>query len=97
VIGTLDAPDYALFVSHNHPDGQVHFNIYSSQRGGQAWGMFTTDTEHPNVVGPDYDEGIPGTPVSASKVSRVGRQGSWDTVLLARLRFKPDVPEPTSL
>ena len=23
VIGTLDAPDYALFVSHKHPDGQV--------------------------------------------------------------------------
>ena len=23
VIGALDAPDYASFVSHNHPDGQV--------------------------------------------------------------------------
>lgn len=23
VIGTLDAADYALFVSHHHPDGQV--------------------------------------------------------------------------
>lgn len=23
VIGTLSAPDYALFVSHNHPDGKV--------------------------------------------------------------------------
>ena len=23
VIGTLDTPDYALFVSHTHPDGQV--------------------------------------------------------------------------
>ena len=23
VIGTLDAPDYALFVNHNNPDGQV--------------------------------------------------------------------------
>lgn len=23
VIGTLSAPDYALFVSHKHPDGQV--------------------------------------------------------------------------
>lgn len=26
VIGTLSAPDYALFVSHNHPDGQVREN-----------------------------------------------------------------------
>jgi len=23
VVGTLSAPDYALFVSHNHPGGQV--------------------------------------------------------------------------
>lgn len=23
VIGTLDTPDYGLFVSHHHPDGQV--------------------------------------------------------------------------
>lgn len=23
VIGTLEAPDYGLFVSHNNPDGQV--------------------------------------------------------------------------
>lgn len=23
VVGTLSAPDYALFVSHNHPDSQV--------------------------------------------------------------------------
>jgi len=26
VIGTLSAPDYALFVSHKHPDGQVRKN-----------------------------------------------------------------------
>jgi hypothetical protein len=29
VIGTLSAPDYALFVSHKHPDGQV-FHLYLS-------------------------------------------------------------------
>ncbi|KAF8211722.1 hypothetical protein K438DRAFT_1807801 [Mycena galopus ATCC 62051] len=94
VIGTLDAPDYALFVSHNHPDGQAHFNVYSSPRSNQPWGTFTTDAE-PEQGGPSYHEPIPGAPLSASKVSLTG--GSWDTLLVARLRFKPDVPEPTSL
>ncbi|KAJ7276508.1 hypothetical protein B0H12DRAFT_1227628 [Mycena haematopus] len=94
VIGTLDAPDYALFVSHNHPDGQVHFNIYSSPKTNQPWGTFTTDAE-PEQGGPSYHEPISGNAHSASKVSLTG--GSWDTVLVARLRFKPDVLEPTSL
>ncbi|KAJ6577758.1 hypothetical protein B0H19DRAFT_568412 [Mycena capillaripes] len=94
VIGTLDAPDYALFVSHNHPDGQAHFNVYSSPKGGNPWGTFTTDTES-EQGGPSYHEPIHGNPLSASKVSRTG--GPWDTVLIARLRFKPDVLEPTSL
>ncbi|KAJ7141695.1 hypothetical protein C8R43DRAFT_586859 [Mycena crocata] len=94
VIGTLDAPDYALFVSHNHPDGQAHFNVFSSAKGGQPWGTFTTDAEAAQG-GPSYHEEIHGMPVSASKVSHSG--GAWDTVLVARLRFKPDVLEPTSL
>ncbi|KAJ6461227.1 hypothetical protein C8R47DRAFT_993608 [Mycena vitilis] len=94
VIGTLDAPDYALFVSHNHPDGQAHFNVFSSPKSSQPWGTFTTDTEM-EQGGPSYHEPIPGNPLSASKVSRTG--GPWDTVLVARLRFKPDVLDPTSL
>ena len=38
--------------------------------------------------------------VTASNVSFVpvkNSSESWDSVLLARLRFKPDLPEPTSL
>ncbi|KAL0952988.1 hypothetical protein HGRIS_007199 [Hohenbuehelia grisea] len=94
-IGTLSAPDYALFVSHSHPDGQAHFNIYSSQREGQPWGTFTTDTEvSPGLAGPSYHEEL-GDIQCASKVSVSG--GAWDTVLIAKLRFKPDVLEPTSL
>ncbi|KAJ7731571.1 hypothetical protein DFH07DRAFT_755579 [Mycena maculata] len=94
VIGTLDAPDHALFVSHNHPDGQVHFNVFSAPKSGQPWGAFTTDAE-PEQGGPSYHEPIHGNPLSASKVSTTG--GAWNTVLVARLRFKPDVLEPTSL
>ncbi|KAK1225756.1 hypothetical protein PQX77_011299 [Marasmius sp. AFHP31] len=97
VIGTLDAPDYGLFVSHSHPDGQVHFNVYTSTRSKQAWGSFTTDTAVPaEVGGPNYDEPVSAKQVNNSKVSNVPGS-SWETVLIARLRFKPDVLEPTSL
>ncbi|ESK86494.1 hypothetical protein Moror_9860 [Moniliophthora roreri MCA 2997] len=96
VIGTLDAPDHALFVSHNHPDGQAHFNVYTSNKSKQPWGTFTTDTEVPlEMGGPVYHEEVKSQSLSASKVSNNG--DPWNTVLVARLRFKPDVLEPTSL
>ncbi|KAG7443780.1 uncharacterized protein BT62DRAFT_995815 [Guyanagaster necrorhizus] len=92
VIGTLTTPDYALFVSHRHPDGQAYFNVLPP-RNGQPWGVIKTDNEVPSELGPSYHEDLPF--VSASKVSR---NGSRDvTILIARLRFKPDVLEPTSL
>ncbi|KAI0049057.1 hypothetical protein FA95DRAFT_1538888 [Auriscalpium vulgare] len=101
VIGTLDAPDYATFVSHSHPDGQVNFNIYNATKVGQTWGQFSfTAAAQPSASvlgGPIYHEEMVGNTVSADKVSRVKASGPWDTVLLARLRFKPDATEPTSL
>ncbi|KAF7965529.1 hypothetical protein HWV62_43062, partial [Athelia sp. TMB] len=98
IIGTLEAENFALFVSHQHPDGQVHFNVFSNPRNGQNWGVFTADTELPaDLAGPSYPEEIPGTSMSANKVSLVGRGDRWSTVLVARLRFKPDATEPTSL
>ena len=36
VIGTLSAPDHALFVSHNHPDGQVCENPGSANEDTQT-------------------------------------------------------------
>ncbi|KAF7376375.1 Protein kinase domain-containing protein [Mycena sanguinolenta] len=96
VIGTLSAPDYALFVSHKHPDGQAHFNVFSSTKSGQPWGTFTTDTGS-ELSGPNYHEPSVSSPLSASKVSTNSTNNVWDTVLIARLRFKPDVLEPTSL
>ncbi|KAK2463882.1 hypothetical protein APHAL10511_004054 [Amanita phalloides] len=96
VIGALNTPDYALFVSHKHPDGQVHFNVYAAPRNGQPWGAFTTDTQvSPKIGGPVYHEALSVTPSSASRVSAAGE--GWNSVILARLRFKPDIPEPTSL
>ncbi|KAJ6625893.1 hypothetical protein B0H10DRAFT_1942375 [Mycena sp. CBHHK59/15] len=96
VIGTLSAPDYALFVSHKHPDGQAHFNVFSSTKSNQPWGTFTTDIGS-ELAGPYYHEPVVSNPLSASKVSSNGTGNIWDTVLIARLRFKPDVLEPTSL
>ncbi|KAJ6500147.1 hypothetical protein C8R47DRAFT_284025 [Mycena vitilis] len=96
VIGTLSAPDYALFVSHKHPDGQAHFNVFSSTKSGHPWGTFTTDTGS-ELAGPCYHEPVISNPLSASKVSSNSTSNIWDTVLVARLRFKPDVLEPTSL
>jgi len=58
--------------------------------------MFTIDNAATFTSGPYYDpEELEEVPrLSASKVSFHG--GPWDTVLLARLRFKPDVLVPTS-
>lgn len=115
VIGTLEAQDYALFVSHDHPDGQVDFNVFAAARTGQAWGEFTfsTDLSSSYIGGPSYDEPMPAAgPQWARKVSSYGvstsnsgaasgsgggNGGKWEAVLLARLRFKPDSLEPTSL
>ncbi|KAF8999841.1 hypothetical protein BDQ17DRAFT_1360497 [Cyathus striatus] len=95
VIGALQATNYGLFVGYNYPEGQVHFNVFPSAKRGDRWGAFTTDAKGPDDGnGPIYNESK-GEPTSASKVSQVGDPPR--TVLLARLRFKPDVMEPTSL
>ncbi|KAH6893995.1 TKL/TKL-ccin protein kinase [Coprinopsis sp. MPI-PUGE-AT-0042] len=49
VVGLLRTPNYGLFVSHSHPDGHVHFNVYKSAKNGQPWGTFTTDTNSGNA------------------------------------------------
>lgn len=94
VVGALRAPNYALFVSHNHPEGHAHFNAFASPKNGRPWGIFTTDSEYEGA-GPSIDAPAESSRQSASKVSTHG--GPWDTVLVARLRFKPDGTEPTTL
>lgn len=102
VFGTLCAPEYALFVSHSHPNGQAHFNIFSDRESGRPWGTFTTDAECPSDEGgPSYIEEIPRKAVFASKVSPMrmnarSNDKDWDTLVLARLRFPTDATEPTS-
>ncbi|KAF8528481.1 hypothetical protein BU17DRAFT_80889 [Hysterangium stoloniferum] len=102
VIGTLEAREYGLFVSHEHPDGQVHFNVYADRREGQDWGIFSTDLElSPSAqAGPEYEGDPPNlSSVHATKISTVR---TWsdvevDAVLLAKLRFKPDEEAPTRM
>ncbi|OAX38567.1 hypothetical protein K503DRAFT_816887 [Rhizopogon vinicolor AM-OR11-026] len=102
VVGTLCAPEYALFVSHSHPSGQAYFNVFSDRKSGRQWGTFTTDTDYPSDEGgPSYIEEIPSKAIFVNKVSPVRlNAGSddkdWDTLMLARLRFPTDATEPTS-
>ena len=99
VIGTLEAQEYALFVSHEHPDSQVEFNVFSATRTGQPWGEFTFSSDLSasfQGVGPKYDEEMVGSPQYSKKISTYGNNGRWDSVLVARLRFKPDQAEPTA-
>jgi len=101
VIGTLETKDYGLFVSHEHPDGQVHFNVYADRQIGQDWGIFSTDSDVTPVPGPAYHDGDGSnlSSVHATRISRVkaGSETDVDAVLLARLRFKPDEDEPTRM
>ncbi|PPR04893.1 hypothetical protein CVT26_012713 [Gymnopilus dilepis] len=96
VIGTLRTPNYALFVSHSHPEGHARFNVYANPKVGEKWGSFTTDTEVPHDFGPLYDLDD-SSEIPRQQKSKVSNHGDpWTAVLLARLRFKPDVLEPTS-
>ncbi|KZS90817.1 hypothetical protein SISNIDRAFT_457444 [Sistotremastrum niveocremeum HHB9708] len=97
VIGTLEAADFGIFVSHYHPDGQAFFDITSNRQSGSPWGSFSTAHTLPADItagGPDWLPEDHGPSLNASKVSRIG--DGANTLLLARLRFAPDQDEPTS-
>ncbi|KAF8968828.1 hypothetical protein BDZ97DRAFT_1654578 [Flammula alnicola] len=95
VISLLQAPNYALFVSHRHPDGQAHFNVFSGSKKGQPWGNVTTDTNVPGGRnGPSYEESSPEEHEHAVKISNA--HDPPKAVLIGRLRFKPDSMEPTT-
>jgi serine/threonine protein kinase len=85
VTGTVNARDYALFVADPISSGEAHFNVFSSRRANYPWGTFTVKFD-----GKDY---FPALTNFTSKVSRTHK--TWDTILLARLRFAPDAEEPT--
>ncbi|KAI9060354.1 hypothetical protein FKP32DRAFT_1595433 [Trametes sanguinea] len=93
VVGTLEAEQYATLVSHEHRDGRAHFNVFRSPQEGQPWGEFTFEVDEPSTSIHER----PKPSHYAEKVSKYSRERTWDSVLLARLRFKPDAAEPTVL
>ncbi|PPQ65454.1 hypothetical protein CVT24_010785 [Panaeolus cyanescens] len=95
-ISTLQVQNYALFVSHRHPESQAQFNVFSSPKKGQPWGMFTMDasTVNARLHGPLYEEPMQEEYDCASKVSLVG--DPTKSVLVGKLRFRPDSVHPTS-
>ncbi|KAI0027345.1 hypothetical protein K488DRAFT_74612 [Vararia minispora EC-137] len=96
IVGVLEAQDYAMFVSHQHLDGQMNFNVFVSARPGEPWGAFTPIPE--KRAGEPQDEDLgPMSMQWASKVSTVRAGNGRDAVLLSRLRFKADATEPTLL
>lgn len=78
---------------------QILFNVYATPKDGQPWGTFVNDIKVPALEhGPSDDDSSDIIPnqVEAKKVSLHGDSEPWKTVLLARLRFRPDILEPTS-
>lgn len=99
VVGTLDASDWAVFVSDDHVDGRAQFNVFAGREKGEPWGMYTMEPAIKNGnTGPtsrwvDVDQGT-----FASKVSCVtlgGHDVAGDTVMLAGLRFEQAMQAPT--
>ncbi|KAF5329648.1 hypothetical protein D9619_008927 [Psilocybe cf. subviscida] len=95
VISLLQASHYGLLVSHRHPEGQVHFNVFSGPKKGAPWGTFATDTKIPGgQVGPVYEESNPEEHDFSVKISNTNDPPR--AVLLGRLRFKADSLDPTT-
>ncbi|KAI9457372.1 hypothetical protein HD554DRAFT_2225096 [Boletus coccyginus] len=98
VVGTLDAPDWAVFVSDDHFDGRAQFNVFAGREKGEPWGMYSVERAvKSGSAGPGrwVDEGQ-GT--FASKVSCVtvgAHDAMSDTVMLAGLHFEQGMQTPT--
>jgi abelson tyrosine-protein kinase 1 len=104
VVGSLEAPDYGMFVSHKCPDGQAHFDVFNDRKPGTRWGEFTVDHSDPNrgsfVADASWiekNQGKGAEKVCSQRCSTNGESGKgWNSLILARLRFRPDEDDPTS-
>ncbi|KAF8121091.1 hypothetical protein EV363DRAFT_1187342 [Boletus edulis] len=97
VVGTLDATDWAVFVSTDHVDTRAQFNVFANREKGEPWGMYTVE---PEVKDGDTGSGrrVDVGQGFASKVSCVtmgGNDVAGDAVMLAGLRFEQGMETPT--
>ncbi|KAF8415820.1 hypothetical protein L210DRAFT_2608514 [Boletus edulis BED1] len=97
VVGTLDATDWAVFVSTDHVDTRAQFNVFANREKGEPWGMYTVE---PEVKDGDTGSGrrVDVGQGFASKVSCVtmgGNDVAGDVVMLAGLRFEQGMETPT--
>ncbi|KAF5376723.1 hypothetical protein D9615_007801 [Tricholomella constricta] len=90
IVETLTARNYALFVHHGHADQEAHFDVPSSPREGERepWGTFELPQEEATSASQRQ---------LFSKVSKSTSGSPSKTILVGRLRFQPDVEEPTLL
>ncbi|KAH0826098.1 hypothetical protein J3R83DRAFT_5844 [Lanmaoa asiatica] len=97
VVGTLDAPDWALFASDDHSDGRAQFNAFAGREKGEPWGMYTMERAvKSGNAGPGRWVDV-GQGTFASKVSCItagGHDVAGDTVMLAGLRFERGMQAP---
>lgn len=98
VVGTLDAPDWAVFVSDNHSDGRAQFNVFAGRERGEPWGMYTMEgVVKSGNAGPgrlvDVGQGTFASKVSCTTLG--GHDVVGDTVMLAGLRFERGMQVPT--
>lgn len=100
MVGTLDAPDWAVFVSDDHSDGRAQFNVFSGREKGEPWGMYTVERAvKSGNAGPARWVDV-GQGTFASKVSSVTlgvHDVVDDTVMLAGLRFERGMQTPTAM
>ena len=100
VVGTLDAPDWAVFVSDDHFDGRAQFNVFAGREKGEPWGMYTVERAvKSGSAGPGrwVDDGQ-GTFASKVSCATVGAHDAMsDTVMLAGLHFEQGMQTPTAM
>lgn len=100
VVGTLDAPDWAVFVSENNSDGRGQFNVFAGREKGEPWGMYTMERAVKSEnAGPvrwvDVGQGTFASKVSCITLS--GHDVVGDTVMLAGLQFERGAQKPTAM
>jgi len=80
---------------HSNWHNQVHFDVFSSPQHNQPWGKFTISTDTSSLTSSDPVDQESVALLSHGRKVSIASGALRHTLLLARLRFKPDVSYPT--